>query len=66
MTIGVDVEPDAPPSVTNIARVAGGGDVDGSSNTAEDRADQPGPGSAVSKSHSTDFIPGQRGVHFSP
>jgi uncharacterized repeat protein (TIGR01451 family) len=60
----VDVESDAPASVTNTATISGGGDVDTSNNTANDftQIDR-GQDLTVSKSHSGTFTQGQTGTY---
>jgi CSLREA domain-containing protein/uncharacterized repeat protein (TIGR01451 family) len=65
VTITVNVAPNAPPSVTNIATVSGGGDVNATNNTATDVTTiLPGPDLIVSKSHIGNFIQGQTGAQF--
>jgi uncharacterized repeat protein (TIGR01451 family) len=65
VTITVNVAPNAPPSVTNTATVAGGGDVNSTNNTATDIVTiGPGPDLIISKSHSGSFQQGQTGAQF--
>jgi uncharacterized repeat protein (TIGR01451 family) len=65
VTITVDVAPNAPPSVTNTATVAGGGDIDTTSNTATDPVTiAPGPDLIISKIHTGNFTQGQTGATF--
>jgi CSLREA domain-containing protein/uncharacterized repeat protein (TIGR01451 family) len=65
LTITVNVAPNAPPSVTNTATIAGGGDVISTNNTATDVVTiTPGPDLIISKSHTGNFIQGQTGALF--
>ena len=65
VTVTVDVADNAPPSVTNRAIVAGGGDVFPPNNVAEDiTAVTTGPDLTITKTHPNGFGPGQTGVIF--
>ncbi len=65
VTITVNVAPNAPPSVTNIATLSGGGDVNTTNNTATDVTTiTPGPDLIISKSHAGNFVQGQTGAQF--
>jgi uncharacterized repeat protein (TIGR01451 family) len=65
VTIRVDVESDAPASVTNTVDIAGGGDVNTSNNTATDPTQiNRGQDLTVSKSHTASFIQGQTGLRY--
>jgi uncharacterized repeat protein (TIGR01451 family) len=62
ITLTVDVAPDAPATMTNVATVSGGGEV----NTANDTATDPiavvqVADLTIAKSHSGSFVPGQTG-----
>jgi uncharacterized repeat protein (TIGR01451 family) len=59
----VDIESDAPASVTNTATISGGGDVNTSNNTATDLTQiNRGQNLTVSKSHTGSFTQGQSGA----
>ena len=61
----MNVAPSAPPSVTNTATIAGGGDVNTTNNTATDVVTiAPGTDLIISKSHAGNFIQGQTGAQF--
>ncbi len=63
VTLTVDVAPNAPPSVTNIATISGGGDINATNNTAMDVTTiTPGPDLIISKSHAGNFTLGQTGA----
>ena len=65
VTLGVDVESDAPASVVNTATIAGGGDVNASNNTANDPTQiNSGQNLTISKSHTGSFTQGQTGVTY--
>ena len=60
ITITLNVASNAPPSVTNIATVSGGGDSNASNNTASDPTTiLPGPDLTIAKSHTGNFTQGQ-------
>jgi uncharacterized repeat protein (TIGR01451 family) len=63
ITITVDVPASAPPSVTNVASVSGGGDVNAANNSATDPTTiTRGPDLTITKSHTATFTQGQRGA----
>ena len=65
MTLTVDIESDAPASVTNTATISGGGDVNTSNNTATDLTQiNRGQNLTVSKSHTGSFTQGQSGATY--
>ncbi len=65
VTLTVDVESDAPASVTNTATIAGGGDVNTSNNTVTDLTQiNRGQNLTVSKTHTGTFRQGQTGVTY--
>src|SRR5262249_32019498 len=65
VTLAVDVESDAPPSVTNTATISGGGDVNTANNTATDLTQiNRGQNLTVTKSHTGTFTRGQKGVTY--
>ena len=65
MTLTVDVESNAPASVTNTATIAGGGDVETSNNTATDSTQiNRGQDLTITKSHTGNFTQGQSGATY--
>jgi uncharacterized repeat protein (TIGR01451 family) len=65
LILTVDVEPDAPASVTNTVTIAGGGDVNTSNNTATDPTQiNRGQNLTISKSHTGSFTQGQSGATY--
>ena len=65
VTLTVDIESDAPASVTNTATIAGGGDVNTSNNIATDTTlINTGQNLTISKSHAGTLAQGQVGVTF--
>ncbi len=65
VTLAVDVESDAPASVTNTATIAGGGDVNTSNNTATDPTQiNRGQDLTITKSHTGSFTQGQSGATY--
>jgi uncharacterized repeat protein (TIGR01451 family) len=65
VTLTVDVESDAPESVTNTATIAGGGDVNTANNTATDLTQiNRGQNLTITKSHTGSFTQGQTGATF--
>jgi hypothetical protein len=63
ITLTVNVAPSAPPSLTNIATVSGGGEIITSNNTASDFTTiGPGPDLTINKSHTGNFTEGQTGA----
>jgi uncharacterized repeat protein (TIGR01451 family) len=64
LTITVSVALDAPASIVNIARVAGGGDTDSSNNSASDPTTiQGGADLRITKSHTGNFTQAQTGTY---
>src|SRR4030095_7184735 len=65
ITLAVDVESDAPASVTNTATISGGGDVNTANNTATDLTQiNPRQNLTISKSHTGSFTQGQSGATY--
>ena len=65
VTLTVDVESDAPASVTNTATISGGGDVNTSNNTATDLTQiNRGQDLTITKSHTGNFTQGQSGATY--
>ncbi len=65
ITVTVDIAPDAPASVTNTARVTGGGDINSLNNTVDDVTPiTPGPDLTLTKTHTGNFIQGQTAATF--
>ena len=61
ITVTVDVAANAPASVTNSARVTGGGDTNPANNTIDDVTTiAPGPDLTITKTHTAVFTQGQR------
>jgi hypothetical protein len=61
----VDVAANAPASVTNTARVSGGGDTNSANNAADDIIGiSPGPDLTLTKTHTGNFIQGQTGATY--
>ena len=65
ITLTVDVAPAAPPSLTNVATVSGGGEINTANSTASDVTTiGPGPDLTITKNHPGNFTQGQTGnVH---
>src|SRR5207247_183217 len=65
ITLTVNVAVNAPPSITNVAVVAGGGDASPGNNTGNDpTVISPLPDLAIAKTHSGNFTPGQNGATY--
>ena len=65
LTLTVNVAADAPASVTNIAKVAGGGETNTANNTALDvTAIGAGPDLTITKTHTGNFTQGQTGATY--
>jgi uncharacterized repeat protein (TIGR01451 family) len=65
VTLTVNVAPNAPSSLTNMATISGGGDINTTNNTASNVATVlPAPDLSVTKSHVGSFTPGQTGAQF--
>src|SRR5262249_4108297 len=65
ITVTVDIAPNAAASITNTARVTGGGDVNSGNNSINDvTAVTPGPELGLTKTHTGNFIQGQTGATF--
>ena len=63
ITLRVNVAPTAPPSLTNVADVSGGGEMNTANNEATDITTiGPGPDLTINKSHSGNFLQGQTGA----
>jgi uncharacterized repeat protein (TIGR01451 family) len=64
ITLNVNVQRNAPASVTNTAIVFGGGDINSSNNTARDPTTiNAGPNLTIAKSHTGNFTQGQTGTY---
>ena len=65
ITLTVNVAPAAPPSLTNTAQVAGGGEINSANNTASDITTiGPGVDLTITKSHTGNFTQGQTGATY--
>ena len=68
LTLTVDIAASPPPTLTNTARVSGGGDVNPSNNTASDvttiSTGSTGPDLTLTKTHAGTFTAGQSGATY--